>query len=61
MASTNEENDFGTIKGKITTNDNRPASAVTITIRGAKEPHLAMKMAHLPSHTFRQVLSWKYP
>lgn len=30
------ENDFGTIKGKITTSDNRPAAAVTILIKSAK-------------------------
>lgn len=31
------ENDFGTVKGKITTSDNRPAAAVTIVIKSARK------------------------
>ncbi len=40
FAYTNEENDFGTIKGKITTTDNRPAAAVTIRIKDAQKTTL---------------------
>lgn len=54
FAFTNDENDFGTIKGKITTNDNRPASAVTIVIRDAKKTILSNEdgtftISHVPA------------
>ncbi|MRG44257.1 TonB-dependent siderophore receptor [Chitinophaga sp. SYP-B3965] len=35
LCSFANENDFGTVKGKITTSDNRPAAAVTIVIKSA--------------------------
>ncbi|MBW8683150.1 TonB-dependent receptor [Chitinophaga rhizophila] len=62
VASANEENDFGTIKGKITTNDNRPASAVTIVIRDAKKTTLTNEdgtftISHVPAGSHQLEIS----